>query len=56
VGFSYPGDIKDYPKPIQIGETLKAESCVGVYHAGDFKVTISKKGWKKNQPEGNLCD
>ena len=49
MGFSYPGDIKDYPKPIQIGETLKAESCVGVYHAGDFKVTISKYDGNKNK-------
>ncbi|MBO6165186.1 MAG: hypothetical protein J6O17_02300 [Eubacterium sp.] len=49
MGYSYPGDIKEYPKPIQVGETLKAESCIGVENAGDFRVSIIKYDGNKNK-------
>lgn len=37
-GYSYPGDITNYAQEIPIGSKCKAQACIGVDHAGDFKI------------------
>ena len=49
MGYDYPGDIKNYPKPLAVGETIKAESCIGVEHGGDMRITIVKYDGNKNK-------
>ncbi len=49
MGYSYPGDTNKYPKTIKSGETCTAESCIGVEHDGDFRVSISKYDSEKNK-------
>ena len=42
MGYSYPGDTSRSPKETPVGATCDAQACIGVDHAGDFKVTVSK--------------
>lgn len=49
MGYQYPGDLEQYPKPLKVGESMKAESCIGVENGGDFMVTIIKYDGNKNK-------
>ncbi len=42
MGYSYPGDTVKSPKETPVGASCDAQACIGVDHAGDFKVTITK--------------
>lgn len=40
MGYSYPGNISQYPQETPIGATCNAQACIGVDNAGDFKITV----------------
>ena len=42
MGYSYPGDVTYYPQETPLGATCKAQACIGVPHAGNFQLVISK--------------
>ena len=42
MGYSYPGDIDNYAKETPVGATCKAQACVGVRHAGDVQIIVTK--------------
>lgn len=42
MGYEYPGDVTYYPKATPIGATCKAQVCIGVDHAGDFKLYVDE--------------
>lgn len=42
VGYSYPGNIVNYPKQTPVGATCNAQACIGVDNAGNFSITIVK--------------
>lgn len=42
MGYSYPGSIENYPQSVPVGATCKAQSCIGVDNAGDFKIMLSE--------------
>lgn len=46
MGYSYPGDISIYPQETPIGAVCQAQACIGVDHAGSFKINV-------NQYDGN---
>jgi hypothetical protein len=41
MGYSYPGDVTDYPQETPVGATCKAQVCIGVDHAGSFEIHFS---------------
>lgn len=41
MGYSYPNDVARTPNEAPIGSTCKAQACIGVDNAGDFKITES---------------
>lgn len=41
MGYSYPGDVTRNPNEAPIGSTCKAQACIGVDNAGDFRITES---------------
>lgn len=41
MGYSYPNDVARTPNEAPIGSTCKAQTCIGVDNAGDFKITES---------------
>lgn len=41
MGYSYPGDVARNPNEAPIGSTCKAQACIGVDNAGDFRITES---------------
>lgn len=41
MGYSYPGNINQYPQQTPVGATCNAQACVGVDNAGDFKIHVS---------------
>ena len=40
-GYSYPVSFGSYPRETPIGESCTAQVCVGVDHAGDFKLNVA---------------
>lgn len=42
MGYSYPGDTTKSPKETPVGASCDAQACIGVDHAGDFKITVTK--------------
>ena len=42
MGYSYPGDVSFYPKEVPVGAYCEAQACIGVDHAGNFKLYVSK--------------
>ncbi|KIR02827.1 hypothetical protein P261_01642 [Lachnospiraceae bacterium TWA4] len=44
MGYEYPGDISKYPDKVPVGASCTAEVCIGVNHAGSFKVLYSEYG------------
>ena len=42
MGFSYPGDIRNYPKAAPEGAACRAQSCVGVLHAGNLQIVVTE--------------
>lgn len=42
MGYGYPGDVTYYPQETPVGATCKAQACIGVPHAGNFQLVISK--------------
>ena len=46
MGYSYPGDVAKNPQETPVGATCNAQACIGVDHAGTFKITV-------NQYDGN---
>ena len=42
MGYSYPGEQTDYAQETPIGAYCEAEDCIGVDHAGDFKIILNK--------------
>lgn len=50
MGYSYPNDVTDYATEVPVGTTCKAQVCIGVDNAGDFKFThIKYDGNEKKQ-------
>lgn len=49
MGYSYPGDITYRAKEVPIGAKCQAQSCVGVDHAGNFKINVSKYDGNNNK-------
>ena len=49
VGFSYPGDITNYPKETPIGATCIGQACIGVNNAGTFKIMVSQYDGKNKK-------
>lgn len=41
MGYSYPGDLVDYPQEVPVGASCDAQSCIGVDNAGDFEIHFS---------------
>lgn len=41
MGYSYPNDVARNPNEAPIGSTCKAQACIGVDNAGDFRITES---------------
>lgn len=41
MGYEYPGDVTDYPQETPVGAACTAQACIGVEHAGDFKIHFS---------------
>lgn len=41
MGYSYPGDITNYPQQAPVGATCNAQACIGVSNAGPFTITVS---------------
>jgi hypothetical protein len=41
MGYSYPGDVTNYPQETPVGATCKAQACIGVDNAGPFKLGYS---------------
>lgn len=41
MGYSYPGDVINYPQETPVGATCKAQACIGVDNAGSFKLNYS---------------
>lgn len=42
MGYSYPGTIINYPQETPVGAKCKAQYCIGVDNAGDFKLNVEK--------------
>ena len=42
MGYSYPGDITNYPQETPVGASCKAQACVGVDNVGNFKLNVSQ--------------
>lgn len=43
MGYSYPGDITDYPKEVPVGAKCKAQSCIGLdSESTEVKIIINK--------------
>ena len=40
MGYSYPGDVTYYPQETPVGAKCTAQACIGVDHAGDFKINF----------------
>lgn len=41
MGYSYPGNVTDYPQETPVGANCTAQACIGVDNAGDFKIHFS---------------
>lgn len=41
MGYSYPGNVTDYPRETPVGASCTAQVCIGVDNAGDFKIHFS---------------
>ena len=41
MGYSYPGNVTDYPQETPVGASCTAQVCIGVDNAGDFKIHFS---------------
>lgn len=41
MGYRYPGEVKDPPLSAPVGETRKAQCCIGLEHAGSFQLTVT---------------
>ena len=41
MGYSYPGNITNYPQQVPVGATCNAQSCIGVDNTGNFKINFS---------------
>lgn len=41
MGYSYPGDIANYPTETPVGAKCQAQSCIGVDNPGNFKINYS---------------
>lgn len=42
MGYSYPGDIVNYPQAAPVGATCNAQACIGVDNPGSFKINFSQ--------------
>lgn len=43
MGYSYPGNITDYPQETPVGASCKAQTCIGVDNAGTpIKITVTQ--------------
>lgn len=40
-GYSYPGDVTEYPVETPVGATCKAQVCIGVENPGTFEIHFS---------------
>lgn len=49
MGYSYPGNINQYPQQTPVGATCNAQACIGVDNAGDFKINVSTYDGKSNK-------
>lgn len=41
MGYSYPGEIVNYPQETPVGAKCEAQSCIGVDNPGSFKIHFS---------------
>lgn len=42
MGYSYPGDVTLYPQETPVGASCEAQVCIGVDHAGSFKINCTE--------------
>lgn len=49
MGYSYPGDITDFPQETPIGARCNAQSCIGVNHAGDITINVTERDGNDNK-------
>jgi hypothetical protein len=47
VGYSYPGELVDYPQETPVGAKCKAQYCIGVDNAGDFIINVEQYDGEK---------
>lgn len=40
MGYSYPGDISQYPQETPVGATCNAQACIGVDTPGNFTINV----------------
>ena len=41
MGYSYPNPVKNEPRSTPVGETCKAQCCVGLEHVGPFQLVVN---------------
>ena len=41
MGYRYPNEVKNPPLSAPLGETRKAQCCIGIEHAGAFQLTVT---------------
>ena len=49
MGYSYPGDITNYPQATPVGALCHAQACIGVNHAGNMRITVSHYDGNSNR-------
>lgn len=50
MGYSYPGDVSEYPQETPVGAKCSAQVCIGVDHAGTpIKLYVSKYDGNENE-------
>lgn len=54
MGYSYPGTVTYYAQETPVGATCKAQACIGVDNAGDFKVTVSQYDGNDDEQEATF--
>lgn len=55
MGYSYPGDISNYPTETPIGATCNAQACIGVDNPGSFKISVSKYDGTGTEQSATFC-
>ena len=43
MAYSYPADVAYTPQETAVGGNCYAQACIGVWHAGNLQINVSKK-------------